>query len=123
MSYQQRKGIKNESIAEYLGQQFNIQTSKINVIPIKIMSPQKSPGRLSKQKIIIQEWKAPLRDYEIYVLFLIMWYLSLGLDKLTGLPQSEFPQTQWPRKFASPINLFIVFIILYGFLTIIFTFI
>ncbi|CAD8153895.1 unnamed protein product [Paramecium octaurelia] len=122
-SYQQRKGIKNESISEYLGQQFNIQTSKINVIPIKIMSPQKSLGRLSKQKIIIQEWKAPLRDFEFYVLFIIMWYLSLGLDKLKGLPQSEFPQTQWPRKFASPINLFIVFIILYGFLTIIFKFI
>ncbi|CAD8071519.1 unnamed protein product [Paramecium sonneborni] len=122
-SYQQRKNLKNDKIIEYLGQQFNIQTAKINVIPITNMSPQKSIGRLSRPRIIINEWKAPLRDFEIYVFFIIMWYLSLGLDRLKGKPQSDFPQTQWPRKFASPINLFIVSIIIYGLLTIIFKFI
>ncbi|CAD8045424.1 unnamed protein product [Paramecium primaurelia] len=123
VSYQQRKSIKNDRIVEYLGQEFHVQTAKINVIPMKNMSPQKSLGRLSRSKIVINEWKAPLRDFEIYVFFIIMWYLSIGLDKLKGLPQNEFPQTQWPRRFASPINLFIVSIILYGFLTIIFMFI
>ncbi|CAD8065607.1 unnamed protein product [Paramecium sonneborni] len=122
-SYQQKKNLKNDKIIEYLSQQFNIQTAKINVIPIKNMSPQKNIGRLSKSRIIINEWKAPLRDFEIYVFFIIMWYLSLGFDKLKGIPQSDFPQTQWPRKFASPINLFIVSIIIYGLLTILFRFI
>ncbi|CAK71471.1 unnamed protein product (macronuclear) [Paramecium tetraurelia] len=123
MSYQQRIGIKNDKTVEFLGSYFNIQTSKINAIPIKNISPQQSLGRLSKSRIVINEWKAPLRDFEIYVFFIIMWYFSLGLDKLKGLPQSEVPQTQWPRRFASPINLFIVSIIIYGLFKIAFMFI
>ncbi|CAD8157567.1 unnamed protein product [Paramecium pentaurelia] len=123
MSYQQRLGLKNDRIVEQLASQFNIQTTKINVNPIKNMSPYKSLGRLSKSRIVINEWKAPLRDFEIYVFFIIMWYVSLGLDKLKGIPQNEFPQTQWPRRFASPINLFIVSIIIYGLLKIVFMFI
>ncbi|CAD8146885.1 unnamed protein product [Paramecium octaurelia] len=120
MQFQQQRKIKNDKIVSFLGEQFNIPISTIKVMPIRNLSPSKSTGRLSRTKIEINEWKAPLRDYEFYYLLVIMWYLSLGLDKLRGLEKSNFPLTQWPRKLASPMNLLIVSILTYIVVSLIF---
>ncbi|CAD8151274.1 unnamed protein product [Paramecium pentaurelia] len=120
MQYQQQKNIKNDRIVQYLGEQFNIPISTIKVVPIRNLSLSKSTGRLSRAKIQINQWKAPLRDFEFYFLFVLMWYLSLGLDKFRGQQINEFPSTQWPRKLASPVNLLIVSILTYIVITLVF---
>ncbi|CAD8062132.1 unnamed protein product [Paramecium sonneborni] len=120
MQFQQQKNIKNDIIVQYLGEQFGIALSSIKIVPMRNLSPSKSTGRLSRTKVQINQWKAPLRDYEFYFLFILMWYFSICLDKLRGLKNNEYPLTQWPRKLVSPVNLLIVSILTYIIITLIF---